>query len=406
MRKKQLMAFLLAFSMAVTPTTIMAEDKAEEVAEETVGTEEAAEEATEETSATEEIDETSEVDLSYRPGYVASEYITLGEYKNLIVEATKEEITEEIIEARLKSNVGNFGTKVMETVTEGGVQEGDVVTIDYVGKKDGVEFDGGSAEGYELEIGSGKFIEGFEDGLVGVKSGETVDLELTFPENYSSEELAGQDVVFTVTVQEIKRMPEEITDDMINTGTSGKYTTVEDYKEYIRSFMEEDAQEAYENTIINAVMTLVSEGAEISGYPQDLVDYCAASMKAYYEQYAAYYSMDMESFVTAMGITMEEFEEEVLAAVERTLQAEFCYAAIAEAEGMEISEEEFQEAVDSYMTMYTSYGYEFENEEAFLAEIGGENIIRTNLLQKKVQDFMLENTIVNEAAKENEAEES
>lgn len=406
MKKKRLMAFLLALSVAVTPATIMAEEKAEEVAEETAGTEDAVEEATEETSAEEETEEASEVDLTYRPGYVASEYITLGEYKNLTVDATKEEITEESIEARLKSNVGNFGTKVMETVTEGSVQDGDIVTIDYVGKKDGVEFDGGSAEGYELEIGSGKFIEGFEDGLVGVKSGETVDLELTFPEGYQAEELAGQDVVFTVTVHEIKRMPEEITDDMINTGTSGKYTTVEDYREYIRSFMEEDAQEAYENTIINEVMTLVSEGAEISGYPQDLVDYCAASMKAYYEQYAAYYSMDMESFVTAMGITMEEFEEEVLAAVERTLQAEFCYAAIAEAEGMEISEEEFQEALDSYMTMYTSYGYEYENEEAFLAEIGGENIIRTNLLQKKVQDFMLENTIVNEAAKESEAEES
>lgn len=406
MKKKRLMAFLLALSVAVTPATIMAEEKAEEVAEETAGTEDAAEEATEEMSAEEETEEASEVDLTYRPGYVASEYITLGEYKNLTVEATKEEITEESIEARLKSNVGNFGTKVMEAVTEGSVQEGDIVTIDYVGKKDGAEFDGGSAEGYELEIGSGKFIEGFEDGLVGVKSGETVDLELTFPEGYQAEELAGQDVVFTVTVHEIKRMPEEITDDMINTGTSGKYTTVEDYREYIRSFMEEDAQEAYENAIINAVMTLVSEGAEISGYPQDLVDYCAASMKAYYEQYAAYYSMDMESFVTAMGITMEEFEEEVLAAVERTLQAEFCYAAIAEAEGMEISEEEFQEALDSYMTMYTSYGYEYENEEAFLAEIGGENIIRTNLLQKKVQDFMLENTIVNEAAKESEAEES
>lgn len=397
MKKKRLMAFLLALSVAVTPATIMAEEKAEEVAEETAGTEDAVEEATE---------ETSEVDLTYRPGYVASEYITLGEYKNLTVEATKEEITEESIEARLKSNVGNFGTKVMETVTEGSVQDGDIVTIDYVGKKDGVEFDGGSAEGYELEIGSGKFIEGFEDGLVGVKSGETVDLELTFPEGYQAEELAGQDVVFTVTVHEIKRMPEEITDDMINTGTSGKYTTVEDYREYIRSFMEEDAQEAYENAIINAVMTLVSEGAEISGYPQDLVDYCAASMKAYYEQYAAYYSMDMESFVTSMGITMEEFEEEVLAAVERTLQAEFCYAAIAEAEGMEISEEEFKEVLDSYMTMYTSYGYEYENEEAFLAEIGGENIIRTNLIQKKVQDFILENTIVNEAAKESEAEES
>lgn len=374
MKKKQFLAILFACSMAVTPAAVLAEE--------------------------------TEVDLSHRPGYVASEYITIGEYKGLTVEAAKEEITEEVIDARLESNVRNFGTKVMDTITEGTVQDDDVVTIDYVGKKDGEEFDGGSAEGYELKIGSGSFIDGFEDGLIGVEVGKTVDLELTFPENYTSETLAGQDVVFTVTVHDIKRMPEEITDEMINTGTSGKYTTVEDYREYIRSFMEEDAQEAYETEIVNAVMTKVSESAEISEYPEDLVDFCVASMTAYYEEYAAYYNMDLEGFITAIGMTMEEYEEEVLASVENTLYTEFCYAAIAEAEGIEVLEEEYQEAVENYMTMYASYGYEYDTEEDFLAEIGGENVIRTNLCQKKVQEFMLENTNVVEPSEETSAESS
>lgn len=381
MQKKQLMAILCALSMAVMPMVVMAE----EVTEEAVG---------------ESIEESTEVDLSYRPGYVASEYITIGEYKGLTVEAVKEEITEAIIDERLESNVGNFGTKVMEVITEDGVREGDVVTIDYVGKKDGEAFDGGTAEGYNLEIGSNTFIDGFEDGLIGVQSGETVDLELTFPENYTSEELADQAVVFTVTVQEIKRMPEEITDDMINTGTSGKYTTVDDYREYIRSFMEEDAQEDYEAAIINSVMEMVYASTEFKGFPQDLVDFCTASMDAYYEEYAAYYSMDLETFISVMGLTLEEYEEEVLASVNNTLEMEFCYAAIAEAEGIEVSEEEYQNAVDEYMTMYASYGYSYDTEEDFLAEIGGENIIRTNLLQKKVKTFMLENTNVVEPSED------
>lgn len=381
MQKKQLMAILCALSMAMMPMVVMAE----EVTEEAVG---------------ESIEESTEVDLSYRPGYVASEYITIGEYKGLTVEAVKEEITEAIIDERLESNVGNFGTKVMEVITEDGVREGDVVTIDYVGKKDGEAFDGGTAEGYNLEIGSNTFIDGFEDGLIGVQSGETVDLELTFPENYTSEELAGQAVVFTVTVQEIKRMPEEITDDMINTGTSGKYTTVDDYREYIRSFMEEDAQEDYEAMIINSVMEMVYASAEFKEFPQDLVDFCTASMDAYYEEYAAYYSMDLETFISLMGLTLEEYEEEVLASVNHTLEMEFCYAAIAEAEGIEVSEEEYQDVVDEYMTMYASYGYSYDTEEDFLAEIGGENIIRTNLLQKKVKTFMLENTNVVEPSED------
>lgn len=391
MKKKQLMAILGALCIVVTPTAVMAEESTEEIAE-----------VTEETESPETAEESTEVDLSYRPGYVASEYVAIGEYKGLTVEAVKEEITDEVVETRLESNVGNFGTKVMETITEGGIQAGDIVTIDYVGKKDGEAFDGGTAEGYELEIGSGTFIDGFEDGLVGVESGATVDLELTFPENYSSEELAGQAVVFTVTVQEIKRMPEEITDDMINTGTSGKYTTVDDYREYIRSFMEEDAQEDYESAIINSVMNMVYESTEFKGFPQELVDYCTASMNAYYEEYAAYYSMDLESFVTMMGLTMEEYEEEVFASVENTLEVEFCYAAIAEAEGIEVTEEEYQESVENYMTMYASYGYSYDTEEDFLAEIGGENVIRTSILQKKVKTFMLENTNVVEPSEDTE----
>lgn len=122
----------------------------------------------------------------------------------------------------------NAGSDILEEVTEGTVEEGDTANIDYEGKLHGEAFEGGTAKEYGSEIGSGTFIPGFEDGLVGVKIGDTVDLPLTFPENYT-EELAGKDVVFTVTVNSVKRMP-ELTDDLVNQITDGEYTDVASYK--------------------------------------------------------------------------------------------------------------------------------------------------------------------------------
>ena len=383
-------AFMCAFCMAAAPMAVIAEET-EEAVEETV--EEAAEETTE---------ETAEDTLVERPTYVASEYVELGEYKGLPVEVTIDEVTDEEVEARFELNVGNFGTAIMDVLTEGTVQEGDIANIDYVGKKDDVAFDGGTAEGYDLEIGSGSFIDGFEDGLIGVEIGSTVDLELTFPENYTATDLAGQDVIFTVTVNEVKRMPEEITDEMINIGTDGKYTDIASYKEYIRSFLEEDAAAARESAILSSIINQVAAASTVNGYPQDLVDYCAASMSEYYAQTAAMYGMELEAFVeAAMAMTIDEFNEQINIAVQQSLTQELCLAAVGEAEGMEVTDEEFEEGVANYMAMYG-----FTDEEEFLTTVGGENVVRLNLIQKKVTDFLIENAVVTEVEPEEVTEET
>ena len=420
MKRKNLMtALLCAVCLAVVPMAGCGEQKAEtkkeaevkeetaeetteeaetETAEETVeeAETETAEEATEETEA-----ETAEVPAE-RPAYVASEYVELGEYKGLTVElqAGKYDVTDEMVEDRFASNVENFGTAVMDVFTEGTVQEGDLANIDYVGKKDDVAFDGGTAEGYDLKIGSGSFIDGFEEGLVGVEIGSTVDLELTFPEAYHSAELAGQDVVFTVTVNEVKRGPEEITDEVISKGTSEKYTTVEAYKEYVRSILEEDAENARQSEILSGIVTQVVANASVKGCPQDLVDYNVNSMKEYYEQTAAMYGMELEAFLeAAMGTTVEEFEKEARIAVENSVAQEMCLAAVGEAEKLEVTDEEFKEGVANYMSMY---GY--ADEAAFLTAVGGENVVRLNLMQEKVTKFLVENANVVEV-ENNEATE-
>lgn len=406
MKKKSMMtAMLCAICMAAAPVSLMAEEEnvAEEVTTEEAEVEEseeaeiaAAEIAAEETDAEAVEEETEEV--KERPSYVALDYVTLGEYKNLTVEAEKEEITDEAVQEEYELQISYFGTDIYDVYTEGTVEEGDIANIDYEGKKDDVAFDGGTATGYDLEIGSGAFIDGFEDGLIGVAVGETVDLELTFPEEYQSEELAGQTVIFTVTVNEIKRAPEEITDAHIEKATDGEYADIASYKEYIRNYMEENAEETYQSTILTNAITQICEAAEVSEYPQELVDYCLDDMVDYYTQYAAYFGMGFEDFISAyFGMTAEDFDEQALVAVQNSLKEEFCLVAIAETEGIEVTEEEFNECCETYQA---SYGY--ETTEEFVAAVGGESVVRVSLLLEKVDDFIKENVIVTAVTEETE----
>lgn len=411
MKRKLVAACLSVLCVAAAPMSVLAEEtsildaiETEEVTEEAVdesaeteaiiegettgeGTVESAgeEEVTEEASAEEE-----EAEEVVRPEYIASEYITLGEYKGLKVTVTVEEITDEQVNERAESELEGFENFELETLTEGTVAEGDVANIDYEGKKDGVAFEGGTAEGHDLEIGSNSFIDGFEEGLIGVEVGETVDLELTFPENYQSEDLAGQDVIFTVTVNSIQRMP-ELTDEVVNTATDGEYEDLESYLKEIREALEEEQKYERENAVLEEVLAQITEAAEVSEYPEGLVDYYMAENIAYNEAQLSMYGIGLEDYLTMTGMTMEDFESEVLASVEAGLPQQLALEAIAEMEEMEITEEEYGESVKNYMEMY---GY--TDEESFISAFGGEESLRQALLQQEVYDFLLENTEVEE----------
>ena len=215
MRRKNLMTALLCAAV-VAASTVMAPGAV--MAEETEAVTEASTEAATEadTEASTEASSEEELEITERPDYKALDYVELGEYKGLTVEVSPTTVTDEEVIKQIRANAGS---DILEEVTEGTVEEGDTANIDYEGKLDGEAFDGGTAKDTDLEIGSGTFIPGFEDGLIGVKIGDTVDLPLTFPENYT-EELAGKDVVFTVTVNSVKRMP-ELTDDLVNQITDG-----------------------------------------------------------------------------------------------------------------------------------------------------------------------------------------
>ena len=356
-----------------------------------------AEESTDagEAASEESTEAETEFKVPERPDYNASDYVTLGQYKGLTVvkeplEVTEEEIDEEILTELQYSDA-------LETITEGVVQEGDIANIDYEGKRDGVAFDGGTAEGYDLTIGSHQFIDGFEDGLIGVAVGDTVELPLTFPENYGNE-LAGADVVFTVTVNEIKRVP-ELTDEVAGKVTDGEYNDVASYRESVRAQLEATREQEQETIVMSDLMTQISNTSEITGYPQEMIDYNVALMEQYYRSIAQMYSMEFEDFLSSyLEMTPETFQSEAVLACQEMMQQELYLKAIAEAEGIELTDEEYTAGTERYAQQY---GYETAEE---LIAANDEKEIRISLLLDKVYDFLIENSNVLDAEPETETE--
>ena len=388
MKKRNLMAILactvcLATASAGAPA-VMAEET-EAVTE--AATEAAAEAATEAAEDSTEADTEETYEKVPRPDYTASDYVELGEYKGLTVKIAPIEVTDEEILAQISANAGS---DAMEDVTEGTVEEGDTANIDYVGKLDGEAFDGGTAKGYDLEIGSGTFIDGFEDGLVGVKIGDTVDLTLTFPESYPSEELAGKETVFTVTVNSVKRM-KELTSDLVSTITDGEYTDVDAYKESVKETLIKNKEDSRDSEIKSDILSQISANSTVRDYPQEMLDYGLTNMQNAYKQMASQYDMEYADLLqNYFGMTEEQFNEEALNVVKQNLDAEMYLKAIAEKEGIEVSDDDYEAACQRYAD---TYGYDSVDD---LKAAYDEDTIRISALQDKVLDFLEENTTVEE----------
>ena len=393
MRRKNLMTALLCAAV-VAASTVMAPGVV--MAEETEAVTEASTEAATEadTEASTEASTEEALELAERPDYKALDYVELGEYKGLTVEVEPTTVSDDEV---LKQIRANAGSDILEEVTEGTVEEGDVANIDYEGKLDGEAFEGGTAKDTDLEIGSGTFIPGFEDGLVGVKIGDTVDLPLTFPENYT-EELAGKDVVFTVTVNSVKRMP-ELTDDLVNQITDGEYTDVASYKESVRKDLEDAKAASRPSEINNSLLTQIAATSTIKEYPQELVDYAANNMKNYYKQQAESSSMEFADFLsTYFSMDEDTFNEQADLVVKQNLRAELYLKAIAEAEDIELTDEEYEAKCEEYAE---NYGY--DSVEKFKSAYT-ENEIRLSALEDKVLEFLSDNaTVVEKSEDDTEA---
>ena len=358
--------------------TTEAPEEATEAAEGTTeapeGTTEAAEEATE--AASDEL-----VELGERPAYTATDYVTVGEYKGLNIVVEPKDVSDADVESSVNAEIQ--AKELYET--EGTVEDGDLVNIDYEGKKDGVAFAGGTAQGADLKIGSDSFIDGFEDGLIGVKVGETVDLDLTFPEDYPSEDLAGQAVVFTVTVNYI--VP-ELTDDLAAVLSEEAYVTADSYRESVRETL---ASEDQRFQVYNEIMTQVYNTCTVNDYPQELVDFAMASIKNSYIQAAQESGMSLSDLVAAYGMTEEQFDEVLLQNIKGSLQQELILKAIAETEGITVSDEEYEAGCEEYAA---SYGY--HTVEQFKEDFDRPTV-EISLMMEKTMEMISDNAVIEEA---------
>ena len=332
-----------------------------------------------------------------RPEYRGLDFISLGDYKGLTAEVDPIEITDEDIDERINQEIRN-SEEASETLTEGTVEEGDIANIDFTGKKDGVAFDGGTAEGYDLEIGSGSFIDGFEDGLIGVAIGDTVDLNLTFPEQYGNADLAGQDVVFTVKVNSVSRA-KDMDDELASLLSDGEAATVDEYREYVKGILEEEALENRKAQVEADLLGQAAENITVDSYPQDLVDFEINQLKDYYQYYATIYGMDLGTLLSSMlGITEEEFPEQAAEMVKENIRQEFCIDAIAETESLLPEGEELTAAYDE---LAEKIGYE---DGATLVDEYGEAVVKYTIAHDLVMDFLYDNANIVETTPESEAE--
>lgn len=315
------------------------------------------------------------------------QYVTLGEYKGVTVNVADPAVAEDAVTSSMESTYFGRVTKENGGITDRKVEDGDTVNIDYEGKKDGVAFSGGTAQGQKLVIGSGQFIEGFEEGLIGVMPGETVDLNLKFPEEYkNNEELAGKEVVFTVTVNYI--LPTEMEEDVVaGMGIEG-VTTLEELRQYTYDNLYAQAEQNYATEVEYAVIDAVIQNCTFAEeLPQEDLDRCTENVKTNIEQQAAMYGLDGPTMIAYFyGAT--DYDGFVAEQAENGLKQELAIQAIADQENMNLTEEE----LDS-MLLEKAQSYNLTTIEELIGDTDKEEF-RSYFLYDKISAFLVENAVV------------
>ncbi len=322
-----------------------------------------------------------------------SKFVNLGQYVGLTVPVEEVTVTDtdvdKAIDAKLEAAV------TFEEVDRA-AEKGDTVNIDYVGKyaADGSEFAGGSATDADLELGSGSFILGFEDGLIGAVKGQTLDLNLTFPEDYQNTLMAGAEVIFTVTVNAVKEpVVPELDEAFVEKNSEVK--TVEEYRKVIYDQLLAEKQEQAKAKREDTAWNLVIEKTEILDYPKTEL---AKQLESVRYDLSSYYGMEYDELVTSYtayaGISVEEFEKMVDQQAKYELEYKMITYTIAKAEGITWTQEEYDEQVNQFLASSGALSIEsFESNYNIDFEETYRQRIIDSIVHNKVTDFILANAV-------------
>ncbi|MCC8018140.1 MAG: trigger factor, partial [Lachnospiraceae bacterium] len=361
-------------------------------------------------SAETETDATVTADiLMAATDYDVTEYVTLMDgYMELAVELTSDyQVSDDAVQTYIETYMLPYYPMTVET-DKTTVEDGDTVNIDYVGTLDGEEFDGGSASGYDLTIGSDTFIDGFEDGLIGAEVGSTVDLDLTFPEDYSSEDLAGQAVVFTVTVNSIVEEQvltyDEITDEYVTSVLGDYYSTVDEMLEDVEAYLESSYESERTSAIQESMLEQLIAGCTVT-FPDGLLEERINSVIEQTEEAAEYYGMEYEDYIatyySSYATTAEEFETYVSETLEESLTQELILEAIVADQQISISTSDFADFVSSYVSYY-----EYDSEETFYESYGGEEYVMLSYAENQALTAVMDAATITVVESADETEDT
>lgn len=312
-----------------------------------------------------------------------SKYITVGEYKGLklnnIVEPVSDPEVDTEIEFRLQDKA--------EEVKDATAQSGDQVRVSFTGTIDGKSFEGGSEEDYDLVIGEGAVADGFDEGIVGMKAGETKELNLTFPEDYYDSELAGKSAVYQVTVQSIRRTP-ELTDEWVAANTGSK--TVAEYRAAVQKELEDGVNEAAENQLYADAWNQVFESSEIIEYPEEDIETAIEAYKELNGEYIEQAQMDMSEFLKSQGITEEEYEEACREYAEVKVKQNLIVQYIMDEENLSVDDKEEEELDKKLLQQYGATNL------SEVVELYGEREVNETRALLRVEQFIVDQAEVDE----------
>ena len=320
--------------------------------------------------------------------YVAEDCITLGEYKGTEVDVT---VSEDEVQSEL-TTLQTENTKKKE-IKNRAAKNGDSVNIDFVGKVDGKEFDGGTSEGYSLTLGSNTFIKDFEDGVVGMKAGKKKDLNLKFPDDYNNESLKGKDVVFTVTLNYIEEEETpELNDEFI--AKNSNYKTIDEFKEGKKKELIEEKKKNAGGTALNNITSDV----KVKTYPDSLVKKYKDELDKQFKSTLTSYNMKFEDYLSQSGMTEDDYKKQLDEVSKEQTKIHLVVEVISGKEKLSVSEDEVKKQIE---TMVTSYQVENADKlrETFKSTYGLDldSYVEQMLLQQKVEEFLGKNVTYKEA---------
>ncbi|MBO0379152.1 trigger factor [Staphylococcus hominis] len=335
-------------------------------------------------------------DFEFEATVTVEPEVKLGDYKGLEIEKQDSELTDQDLQDEIDHSLGHLADMVVKE--DGAVEEGDTVNIDFDGYVDGEQFEGGQADGYDLEIGSGSFIPGFEDQLVGVKTGEEKDVVVTFPEEYHAEELAGKEATFKTKVNEIKyKEVPELTDEIANELDSDA-NSVDEYKENLRKRLSEQKAQDAENVEKEEAINKVTENTTID-IPQAMIDTELDRMVQEFGQRIQQQGLDLQTYFQISGQDESQLREQMKDDAEQRVKTNLTLSAIADEENIEVTDEDIDKELEKMSSQFNI------SVEDIKQTLGNTDIIKNDVRIQKVIDLLRDNAKYVDSAKDDKKED-